>query len=97
MAIHKRDRNFTKIMDEVDVESIPIHFVGFITLTLSDGNKIKFNRDEINKVSSIEEFLITSGVAGDIVDMHIELDYDHIEQDVTAQVNQLLNKNESDD
>jgi hypothetical protein len=48
-------------------------------------------------VSSIEEFLITSGVAGDIVDMHIELDYDHIEQDVTAQVNQLLNKNESDD
>lgn len=97
MAIHKRDRNFTKIMDEVEVESIPIHFVGFITLTLADGNKLKFNREEINKVSTIEEFLITSGVAGDIVDMHIELDYDSIEDDVTAQVNQLLNKNEDND
>lgn len=98
MAIHRRDRSFSKILDEVDVESIPVHFIKRLKLTLIDGRTVVIDKDDLQRVDTIEELLMASSYVGEIVDMGIELDYDGIEEDVTDQVNRLLNyKDKKDD
>lgn len=98
MAIFRRDRSFSKIINEVDVESIPVHFIKRLKISLIDGSTIIIDHEDIQKVESIEALLIASDFASDIVDMAIELDYDGIEEDVTDQVNRLLNyKDPKDD
>ena len=92
MAISRRDRSFSKIINEVDVETIPVHFIRSLKLHLDDGSVIIIDQDELEKCDSIEELLLHSNVASQIVDMNIELDYDLIESDVTEKVNNLLNK-----
>lgn len=101
MAIFRRDRSFSKIINEVDVESIPVHFIKRLKITLFDGTIITIDRDELQKVESIESLLMSSNFVHEMMDMSIELDYDGIEEDVTDQVNRLLNykddENKKDD
>lgn len=92
MAISRRDRSFSKIINEVDVETIPVHFIRSLKLQLDDGSLIIIDQEELEKCDSLEELLINSNIAHQIVDMNIELDYDLIESDVTEKVNNLLNK-----
>ena len=97
MAIFRRDRSFSKIMNEVDVESIPVHFIKRLKISLVDGSQVIIDHDELQKVESIESLLIASDFVSEIVDMAIELDYDGIEEDVTDQVNRLLNYKDNQD
>ena len=94
MAISRRDRSFSKIINEVDVETIPVHFIKRLKLFLDDGSIIVIDQEEVQKVDSIEELLMSLHVASQITDMSIELDYDLIETDVTEQVTNLLNKDD---
>tara|TARA_B100000902_G_scaffold399574_1_gene471118 strand:+ start:4009 stop:4305 length:297 start_codon:yes stop_codon:yes gene_type:complete len=94
MAISRRDRSFSKIINEVDVETIPVHFIKRLKLSLDDGSLYIIEQDEVQKASSIEELLMSMAIASQIIDMSIELDYDGIELDVTEKVTNLLNKDE---
>ncbi len=94
MAISRRDRSFSKIINEVDVEKVPVHFIKRLKLSLDDGSLYIIEQDEVQKASSIEELLMSMAIASQIIDMSIELDYDGIELDVTEKVTNLLNKDE---
>ncbi len=96
MAIFRRDRSFSKIMNEVDVESIPVHFIKRLKLYLTDSTIVTIEKDDLQKVDSIEELLIQCNFVHQVMDMSIELDYDGIEEDVTDQVTKLLNYKEPD-
>ena len=96
MAISRRDRSFSKIINEVDVETIPVHFIKRLKLSLDDGSLYIIEQDEVQKASSIEELLMSMAIASQIIDMSIELDYDGIELDVTEKVTNLLNKDEDE-
>ena len=96
MAISRRDRSFSKIINEVDVETIPVHFIKRLKLSLDDGSLYIIEQDEVQKASSIEELLMSMAIASQIIDMSIELDYEGIELDVTEKVTNLLNKDEDE-
>lgn len=97
MAIFRRDRSFSKIFDEVDVETIPVHFIKQVRFIMDDNTEIIIDQDEMQKVDSIEQLILGGSFRGNIVDMHIQLDYDSIEKDVTDNVNKLLNNDKKDD
>jgi protein-L-isoaspartate O-methyltransferase len=98
MAIFRRDRSFSKIINEVDVETIPVHFIKRLKLTLFDGRMEIIEGDELSDAPSMEALLMTKEYVSEIMDMAIELDFDLIETDVTDQVNRLLNfKDKKDD
>jgi len=98
MAIFRRDRSFSKIINEVDVETIPVHFIKRLKLTLFDGRMEIIEADELSDAPSMEALLMTKEYVSEIMDMAIELDFDLIETDVTDQVNRLLNfKDKKDD
>ena len=92
MAISRRDRSFSKIINEVDVATIPVHFIKRLKLTLDDGSLYLIDQEEVQKANSIEELLMSMSIASQIIDMSIELDYDGIELEVTDKVTNLLNK-----
>ena len=76
------------------METIPVHFIKRLKLSLDDGSLYIIEQDEVQKASSIEELLMSMAIASQIIDMSIELDYDGIELDVTEKVTNLLNKDE---
>lgn len=92
MAIYRRDRNFAKIMGDVSMETVPVHFIQKLRLTLEDGTVVQFENHDLDQVETIEEVLM-GDYPSPVVDMHIELDFEGIEEDVTEQVNQLLSRN----
>jgi hypothetical protein len=92
MAISRRDRSFSKIINEVDVATIPVHFIKRLKLTLDDGSLYLIDQEEVQKANSIEELLMSMSIASQIIDMNVELDYDGIELEVTDKVTNLLNK-----
>jgi hypothetical protein len=92
MAISRRDRSFSKIINEVDVATIPVHFIKRLKLTLDDGSLYLIDQEEVQKANSIEELLMSMSIASQIIDMSVELDYDGIELEVTDKVTNLLNK-----
>ena len=97
MAIFRRDRSFAKIIDEVELETIPVHFIKRLRLYCEDGTAFIFEKEDLEKVESIEQILLTVNISQPITDMNIELDYDGIEEDVTQNVNKLLNNDKKDD
>lgn len=97
MAIFRRDRSFSKIFDEVDVETIPVHFIKQVRFIMDDNTEIIIDHEEMQKVDSIEQLILGGSLSGNIVDMQIQLDYDSIEKDVTSNVNKLLNNDKTDD
>lgn len=97
MAIFRRDRSFSKIFDEVDVETIPVHFIKQVRFIMDDNTEIIIDHEEMQKVDSIEQLVLGGSLNGTIVDMQIQLDYDSIEQDVTSNVSKLLNNDKKDD
>lgn len=90
MAIHKRDRSFSKILDEIDIDAIPFNFIREIRVELADGSFVAFERSRLDEFTSVEDILMNSNIGQDITDMIIQLDYDLIEENVTAQVDKLL-------
>jgi hypothetical protein len=92
MAISRRDRSFSKIINEVDVATIPVHFIKRLKLTLDDGSLYLIDQEEVQKANRIEELLMSMSIASQIIDMNVELDYDGIELEVTDKVTNLLNK-----
>jgi hypothetical protein len=92
MAVYRRDRSFSKIIDEVEMEAIPVSYIKTIVLNLEDGSMVELKQEDLKKVETLEELLTIGFSDIAIVDMRIELDFDMIEDNVTDKVNRLLNK-----
>lgn len=89
MAIHKNDRSFEKIFNEVTLDKIPMQYVNNVKLNLKDGSTILLQAEDIKNYQEPSE--ITSQ-RSDIKDMSIALDYQRIQKDISSDVKGIMNK-----
>jgi len=87
MAIERKLRNFSKIMEDVDVVNIPVQFVKLVKITLTSGKQISLNSDDLVDIHHAEQLLTDMSFSQDIEDMKIILDFSKIEKgfaDITS-------------
>ena len=90
MAINKRDRSFSKILDQIDIDTIPFNFIKEIRVELSDGSVMTLTKEDLAEFSSVEDILMNSSISQDVTDMLVQLDYESIEENVISEVDKLL-------
>ena len=89
MAIQQNDRSFSKIFNEVEIQTIPPKYIQAIILTLSSGEKVEISEEMLDSIQSAED--VFAGIAReDVVNVDIALDYDAIEHDVSTDVKSVL-------
>lgn len=96
MAIHRKNREFSKIMNDVELLTIPIMFIKRLYIFLDDGKEIYFEGDDIRELDNIEQLLYGASFSDQINDIKVELDFTAIEKTITKQVKSLLDKDEND-
>lgn len=96
MAIIKKNRNFSKIMDEVEVMTIPVVFIKKLTVFLENDKKIYFNNDDLQGLDSMETLLYNVSTTDQIIDVNVEIDLPRIESTIEQQVKLLLDKEKDD-
>jgi len=89
MAIERKLRNFSKIMEDVDVVNIPVQFVKLVKITLTSGKQISLNSDDLVDIHHAEQLLTDMSFSQDIEDMKITLDFSKIEKGV-ADITSLI-------
>lgn len=94
MAIHKKSRVFSKIMDGVEVLTIPVMFIKKLYIFLEDGKEIYFDGEDIQELDSVEQLLYGASFSNQITDIRVELDFSAIETTITKQVTMLLDKDD---
>ena len=95
MAIVKKERTFSKIMDDVEVTEVPIVFVKRLTIISVEDKIFSLNSSELQEFDSIEDAI--NSFPYDIEDIKIELDMKLIEETVKKEQNRLLNENNKED
>ena len=90
MPIHKRDRNFQNIVNELDIKTIPTEYIQQLNLICENGEKIYFNGEQIKDFpgSDLVEGLIhfvedNSDLQTPVVDVEIIIDYVQLEKDIS--------------
>jgi hypothetical protein len=96
MAIRRKNREFSKIMNDVELLTIPVMFIKKLFIYLEDGKEIYFEGEDIQELESIEQLLYGASFADQIQDIRVELDFTAIENTVTKQVKALLDKDDND-
>lgn len=96
MAIVRKNREFSKIMEDVEVITIPVRFIRKLTIFLEDNNEIHFDSEDLENLDSLETLLHNASFSDDITDMRVELDFSEIEKTITHQVKLMLDKKEND-
>lgn len=96
MSIIKKNREFSKIMDQVEVTTIPVAFIKRLTIFLENDKKIYFGGDELEGLDSIETLLYNVSTTEQIVDVNVEIDLPSIEKTIEHQVKLLLDKDKDD-
>lgn len=96
MAIHRKNREFSKIMNDVELLTIPVMFIKRLYIFLDDGKEIYFEGDDIRELDNIEQLLYGASFSDQINDIKVELDFTAIEKTITKQVKSLLDKDEND-
>lgn len=99
MAIYQRDRNFRSIIDEIEVETIPLKFVRDITCYLHDGSKIILEQSDFEKVNNtdnLENLIKDLDFFEMLSDLKIRIDFGKVEEDVSDQVTNILRKVDND-
>ena len=89
MAIHKNDRSFEKIFNEVTLDKIPMQYVNNVKLNLKDGSTILLQAEDIKNYQEPSEI---TAQHSDIKDMSIALDYQRIQKDISSDVKGIMNK-----
>ena len=54
MPIHKRDRNFQKIVSELHIKSVPTQYVQELALICENGDRINFHGDDLDQIGEEE-------------------------------------------
>jgi len=96
MAIRRKNREFSKIMNDVELLTIPVMFIKKLYIYLEDGKEIYFEGEDIQELENIEQLLYGASFSDQIKDIRVELDFTAIEQTVTKQVKALLDKDDND-
>lgn len=94
MAIYQRNRGFQAIIDELEVNTIPIRFVRELICYLKDGRVFELKRlEEVDdSTTDLETFLKALDFFDELQDLKIHIDYEKVELDVTDQVTELLKR-----
>jgi len=96
MAIYKKDRQFSKIMDDVELLTIPVCFIKRLYVYLEDGKEIYFEGEDIQELDSVDQLLYRASFSDQISDIRVELDFTAIEKTITKQVKLLLDKDDEE-
>ena len=96
MAIVRKNREFSKIMEDVEVLTIPVRFIKKLTIFLEDDREIFFESEDLENLDSIETLLYKASFSDEITDMRVELDFSAIEKTITKQVKILLDNKDND-
>jgi hypothetical protein len=96
MAIIKKTREFSKIMEDVEVLTIPVKFIKKLTIFLEDDTEIEFDNNDLENLDSLETLLYSASFSDKIRDMRVELDFSTIEKTITKQVKILLDEKNND-
>lgn len=99
MPIHKRDRNFQKIVSELHIKSVPTQYVQELSLICENGDRINFNGIDIDEIGE-EDVVATlirlvednNDLISKIIDVEMIIDYTKLEQDVKKQTEKILKK-----
>ena len=98
MPIHKRDRNFQKIVSELEIKIIPTEFIQHLNLICENGDRIAFREQDLQNFddSDIVTALIqlvegNNDLQSRVVDVEIVIDYTKIENIVKSKTEKMLN------
>ena len=89
MANEQKDRSFSKIFEEVDIQTIPPKYIQAIILTLASGETVEISDAMLDSIESAED-VFGSIAREDVVNVDIALDYEAIEYDVSTDVKSVL-------
>ena len=100
MPIHKRDRNFQKIVSELEIKSVPTEFVQQLTLVCETGDRITFEDETIQTFQEEKDFVSAmiklvednDDLQSNIVDVEIVINYKKLESEVNTKTEKLLKK-----
>lgn len=94
MSIVRKNRKISRIMDQVELITIPINFIKKLIVYLENDQKLVYNPDDLQKMDSLETLLHDVSTTKEIEDVHIELDFYFLEKTIEKQVKALLDKND---
>lgn len=102
MPIHKRDRNFQKIVSELHIKSVPTQYVQELALICENGDRINFHGDDLDQIGE-EEVVATliklvednNDLISKIIDVEMVIDYTKLEKDVKTQTEKILKNDKS--
>lgn len=90
MAIKKTDRSFEQIVNEVQMQEIPIEYIVNIKLRLMSGKQLTLGQKDIKHVKNTNELLKSVSGGDEIEDMQVILDYEKIRINVEKQIHNLF-------
>jgi len=98
MPIHKRDRNFQKIVNELEIKSVPTEFVQQLTLVCENGDRITFEDETIQTFQDEKDFISAmiklvednDDLQSKIIDVEIVINYKKLEENIGNLTKQLL-------
>lgn len=95
MAIIKKERSFSQIMGDVEVNEVPIIFVKKLSILSTEQKVYTLVKNDLSDFSSLEEAI--NSFPHEIQDINIELDMKLIEDTVKYEQNRLLGGNSKED
>lgn len=101
MPIHKKDRSFQNIVNELEISSVPAEFLQQLSLVCENGDRILFEKEtldeivdngESNLVKTLIDIVEQEGLEKKITDVELVIDYKKLEQEVHIKTKELLEK-----
>lgn len=101
MAIYHRERHFQSIINDLDVETIPIRFIKDVTCDLRDGTTVVLQQEDLKGKSltsrNIEAIVKDLDFFDMLEDLKIRIDFEKVEVDVVREVSDLLDQKDQND
>lgn len=93
MSIRKKDRSFEAMLREIHVEEVPVEYIDWIKVYLSDGTNLVFKQAELSEIKTSKEVLAIKQLEkylDKIVDFEVMMNSELIKTRVTRFVGALL-------
>lgn len=97
MPIHKRDRNFQRIVSELEIKTVPTEYVQTLALVCENGDRISFDGEDLDDYSEgdvvatlIQLVETNNDLVSPVIDVEIVIDYTKLEKDVNQKTKELL-------
>lgn len=97
MPIHKRDRNFQRIVSELEIKTVPTEYVQTLVLVCENGDRISFYGEDLDDYSEgdavatlIQLVENNNDLVSPVIDVEIVIDYTKLEKDVNQKTKELL-------